>query len=65
MDHESKEEKKLKTKKREIRWFLCQMQNSGIPVSKRFTLDDDLNEMLAEVQRVNNEWNLRNSPPQR
>lgn len=65
MDHGSQETQELRTQKRQIRWFLYQMQNSGIPISKKFTLDDDLNEMLAEVERVSNEWNLRNSPPQR
>lgn len=55
------EQKKLMAKKREIRWFLYQMQNSGIPVSKKFTLDDDLEEMKFEAKKLKDQWNLKNS----
>lgn len=55
------ESKRLKAKKREIKWFLYNMQTSGIPVSKEYTYDDDLEDMKFEAKKLKDQWNLTNT----
>jgi len=53
------EKKKLMAKKRELKWFLYQMQNSGIPVSREYTYEDDLEEMKFEAKKLKDQWDLK------
>ena len=65
MQEESEIAKALKARelgeKRKIRWYLYQMEQSGIPVSKRYELEDDIEEMKFEAAKLKKQSELKHS----